>query len=163
MEKKKLNIKGSEYDFFYDERINMWRVIENSNFIEGQAIDLEIDLTNFTNQLDWKEVESFIESMRNNNLLCSESVEDAKEVLKSLFKSINKRVYDKDFFEYIEFNLSGIDFKGRCKNVNLGDKFEYDYFFFPQYTKEPYRDIGSFVWRANFRDTLLLGVYCDRI
>jgi hypothetical protein len=163
MQKKKLNIKGNEYDFFYDNSINMWRVIENSNFIDGQTIDLEIDLVNFNNQLNWQEVEKFIESIKNNNALHSERIKDAKEVLKTLFKTINKAGYDNDFFEYIEFNLSGIDFKGYSKNVNLGDKFEFDYFFFPQYSKDPYRDIGSFVWRANFRDTLLLGVYCDRI
>ncbi|WP_428225615.1 hypothetical protein [Flavobacterium sp.] len=163
MEKKKLNIKGIEYEFFYDERINMWRIIESPDFIEGQSIDLEIDLSNFTNPLDWLEVEKFIESMKNNNSLFIERIEDAKEVLKILFKTINKKSYDKNFYEDIEFNLSGIDFKGLCKNINLNDKFEYDYFFFPQYSKDPYRDIGSFVWRANFRDTLLLGVYCDRI
>ncbi|MFQ3577073.1 MAG: hypothetical protein SNJ77_11625 [Cytophagales bacterium] len=163
MEKKKLNIKSIEYDFFYDESNNMWRVIESPNLIVGQYIDLEIDLANFPTQLNWHEVERFIESLKNNHSLYSERIEDAKEVLKSLYKSINKGVNEKEFFEHVEFNLSGIDFKGRCKNVNLNDKFEYDYFFFPQYSKDPYRDIGSFVWRANFRDTLLLGVYCDRI
>jgi hypothetical protein len=163
MENKKLNIQGVEYDFFYDEHLNMWRVIENPNFFDGQFIDMEIDLANINNSFDWQEVEKFIVSIKNNNSFCLERMEDAKEVLKSLFKSINKGVYDKGFFEHIEFNLSGIDFKGYCKNVNLGDKFEYDYFFFPRYSKDPYKDIGSFVWRANFRDTLLLGVYCDRI
>ena len=163
MEKKKLNIKGIEYDFFYDENLNMWRVVEDSNFIEGQYIDLEIDLTNFNNQLDWQDVEEFIGTMKSNNPLYIERIEDAKTVLKSLFKTVNKGLYDENFHEYIEFNLSGIDFKGRCENVNLNNKFEYDYFFFPQYSKEPYKDIGSFVWRANFRDTLLLGVFCDRL
>lgn len=139
MEKKKLSIKGDEYDFFYDDRNNMWRVIENSSIIKGQVIDLEIDLTNFTGQLDWQEVERFIESMKNNNSLHSERIEDAKEVLQSFFKSINKGVYDNIFFEHIKFNLSGIYFKGSCKNVNLIDKFEYDYFFFPQYSKDPYQ------------------------
>ena len=163
MEKKKLNVKGIEYHFFYDDEISMWRIIEETGLIDGHSIDLEIDLSNFTNPLDWQEVEKFIESMKNNNSLFIERIEDAKEVLKILFKTINKKSYDKNFYEDIEFNLSGIDFKGLCKNINLNDKFEYDYFFFPQYSKDPYRDIGSFVWRANFRDTLLLGVYCDRI
>ena len=141
----------------------MWRVIESPDFIDGQSIDLEIDLSNFANTLDWQEVEKFIGSIKNNNSLYIESIEDAKAVLKTLFKTINKKGYDKDFYEHIEFNLSGIDFKGLWKNINLNDKFEYDYFFFPQYSKDPYQDIGSYVWRANFRDTLLLGVYCDRI
>lgn len=163
MENKKLNIQGVEYNFFYDEHLNMWRVIESPNFFDGQSIDMEIDLANINNSFDWQEVEKFIVSIKNNNSLCLERIEDAKAVLKTLFKTINKNGYDKDFFDYIEFNLSGIDFKGYCKNVNLGDKFEYDYFFFPQYSKDPYKDIGSFVWRANFRDALLLGVYCDRI
>lgn len=163
MEKKKLNITGNQYDFFYDEHITMWRVVESPNFIEGQVIDFEIDLLNFTNQLDWNEVESFIELLRKNNSLYRGRIEEAKEVLKSLYRVINIGSHDKDLVEHVEFNLSGIDFKGRCKNINLSDEFEYDYFFFPQYSKDPYRDIGSFVWRANFRDNLLLGVYCDRI
>lgn len=163
MERKKLNIKGIEYDFFYDEHNNMWRVIDNPNIIDGQSIDLEIDLVNFENQIDWEEVSKFIESVKNNNPLYSERIKDAKKVLNTLFNTINKEVYKDDFFEHIEFKLSGIDFKGYSKNINLRVKFEFDYFFFPQYLKDPYRDIGSFVWRANFRDTLLLGVYCDRI
>ena len=163
MKIKRLIITGNQYDFFYDEHITMWRVVESPNFIEGQVIDFEIDLLNFTNQLDWNEVESFIALLKKNNSWYRDRIEDAKEVLKSLYKAINKGGYDKDFFEHVEFNLSGIDFKGRCKNINLSHTFEYDYFFFPQYSKDPYRDIGSFVWRANFRDNLLLGVYCDRI
>ena len=163
MEKKSIKINNIEFEFFYDEHLNMWRIIENPNLIDGQNIDIEIDLANFKNSLDWLDITKFIESIKNNNTLFVERVGDAKEVLKSLFKSINKKVYEYDFYEHLEFNLAGIDFKGYCKNINLSDKFEYDYFFFPQYTKDPYRDIGSFVWRANFRDTLLLGVYCDRI
>jgi hypothetical protein len=118
---------------------------------------------NFKSSLNWEELAAFIESMKRNSLLYKERINDAKQVLKSLFKSINKKAYDVDFFERIEFNLSGIDYKGKCKIVNLEDRFMYDCFFFPQYTKDPQRDIGSFVWRANFRDTLLLGVYCERI
>jgi len=163
MKKKQIIVNGIEYDFLYDENLNMWRIIENPNFIEGNSIDMEIDLSNFANHLDWQEVGNFIESMKNNNPLYIERIDDAKQVLKALFQSINKKGYDSDFFNYIEFNLSGIDYKGNCKIVNMKYHFEYDYFFFPQYTKEPYRDIGSFVWRANFRDTLLLGVFCDRI
>jgi len=67
------------------------------------------------------------------------------------------------FFDHIEFKLTGIDYHGSCKVVNMENCFVYDLFFFPFYKKGPLRDIGSFVWRANFRDTLLLGVYCDRI
>ena len=163
MEKKTLNIKGFEYEFFYDEQINTWRIIESQSIIDGYILDIEINLTNYNAVFNWQEIEKFIESLKNNNSLYVERIADAKEVLKSLFKSINKKVYDNDFFNYFEFNISGIDFKGYCNNINLNDKFEYDCFFFTQYTKEPYRDIGSFVWRANFRDTLLLGVYCDRM
>ena len=39
----------------------------------------------------------------------------------------------------------------------------YDYFLFPKFVDDPYHDVGSYTWKANFRDTLLLGVYCDRI
>ncbi|CAM3139365.1 hypothetical protein [Flavobacterium frigoris] len=163
MEIKKLTIKECEYSFIYDENQNMWRALENSNLIDGQTIDMEIDLANFNDSFDWQDVEKFIESLKNNNLLYLKRIEDAKAVLKTLFKVINKNGYDKEFFDYLDFNLSGIDFKGYCSNVNLKDKFEYDYFFFPQYSKDPYRDIGSFVWRSNFRDALLLGVSCDRI
>lgn len=163
MEKKNITVNNTEFSFFYDENLNMWRIIESPNFIEGYSIDMEIDMENLTNPMNWKELERFIESMNNNNSLYKERVFDAQQVLKSLYKSINKNVYGNDFFDHIEFNLSGIDYKGNCKIVNLEDRFIYDYFFFPQYTKDPYRDIGSFVWRANFRDTLLLGVYCDRM
>lgn len=163
MEKKKIIIDNVEFEFFFDENSNMWRIIETPNLLIDNIIDIEIDLDNFVNTLDWQEVGGFIKSIKNNNLLYLERIEDAKMVLKAFFKSIYKNGFDKDFYEHIEFYLSGIDFKGYCKNVNLSDKFEFDYFFFPQYSKDPYRDIGSFVWRAHFRDTLLLGVFCDRI
>lgn len=163
MEKKKIVTNNTEYEFFYDENLNMWRILENPNFIEGYSVDMEIELTNFVGGIDWQKTVGFIELLRNNNSLLIERITDAKIVLKSLFATINKKSYDADFLNYIEFNLSGIDFKGNCKIVNLEQQFEYDYFFFPQYTKDPYRDIGSFVWRANFRDMILLGVYCDRI
>lgn len=162
MEKKQIKVGDFEYDFSYDKSLNMWRVIESSDVIEGHSIDIEIDLGNFTTPMDWTKVEKFIELVRNNNKLYIERISDAKQVLKTLFQSINKN-YSQEFIEQIEFILSGIDFKGNCKIVNLEDRFIYDYFFFPVYTKEPYRDIGSFVWRANFRDSLLLGVYCNRL
>lgn len=163
MEKKRIIANNTEYEFFYDESLNMWRILENSNFIEGYSLDMEIELTNFVGGIDWGKTAGFIELLQSNNSLLIERIADAKKVLKSLFETINKKSYDADFFNYIEFNMSGIDFKGNCNIVNLEQQFEYDFFFFPQYTKEPYRDIGSFVWSANFRDMLLLGVYCDRI
>jgi hypothetical protein len=163
MEKKVLEANGYKFEFLLDEQSNIWRTIQTPYLIEGQSIDLEIDLANFTNALNWEEIVKFIVSIKSNNKLRAERIGDAKEVLKTLFKSINRNVYDEDFFNHLDFNLTGIDFRGRCKNVNLSHQFEYDYFFFPHYTKDPYRDIGAFVWRANFREALLLGVYCDRI
>jgi hypothetical protein len=163
MEKKVIVVNDIRYEFFFDENLNMWRIIENPNLINNLEIDLEIDLENLNGIIDWSHVIKFIEFILNNKSKLIERIEDAKNVLLALFKSINKDIYDDDFFNQIEFNLSGIDYKASCKIVNMEDRFEYDYFFFPQNTKDPYRDIGSFVWRANFRDTLLLGVYCDRI
>lgn len=162
MEKKQIRVKEVEYEFFYDENLNMWRIIESPYLIENHSIDVEIDLGNFKSALDWQDVVKFIGSIKNNHALYVERLNDSKQVLKSLFHSINKN-YDDDFMSHVEFNLSGIDFKGNCEIVNLEDRFLFDYFFFPQYTKDPSKDIGSFVWRANFRDTLLLGVYCERI
>jgi hypothetical protein len=163
MEMKIIEVNNVEYEFFFDEDLNMWRITDNPNFIEGFSIDMEIELSNFVGGIEWQKTVKFIELLRTNNPLFIERVNDAKIVLKSLFATINKKTYDVNFLNHIEFYLSGIDFKGTCKIANLEEKFEYDCFFFPQYATDPYHDIGSFVWRANFRDTLLLGVYCDRI
>ena len=95
MEKKQIKVKNIEYDFFYDENLNMWRIIESPNFIEGHYIDMEIDLGNFTSGLDWLEVEKFIETMKNNNSLYVDRINDSKQVLKALFHSINKN-YNQD-------------------------------------------------------------------
>lgn len=161
--KKELFINDITYDFFFDEGNNMWRLIDNKNLIDGNSVDLEIDLGNLAEGIKWDEIEKFIKFISSDKAKVFQNIRDARTVLQSFYRVINKDVYDHRFFDNIHFNITGIDYKGHPKNVNLINSFEYDYFFFPQYTKDIYRDIGSFVWRVNFRDNLLLGVYCDRL
>lgn len=159
---KKITIfkNDNSFEFFFDENLNMWRLIENQNLIPGYFIDLEIDLKFFSNNLSWNEVEEFFDflffKMNSHN-----NIKDSQQLLFSQFCIINKS-YDEALLKNIVFNISGINFKGYSKNVNLLDKFEYDLFFYPQNIENPYQDIGSYVWKANFRENLLLGVYCDR-
>lgn len=87
------------------------------------------------------------------------NISDAKEVLLALFKTIYKNTFDDEILENIDFNFVGIDFKGFSQNYQ--DKFNYDFQFFPFYKKDQYKDIGAFLWKAFFRDRLLLGVYSD--
>lgn len=160
MERRSIVRNGKSFEFFFDDHLNMWRLIESQFLINGYNIDLEIDLKKINHQLSWKEIEDFIDYLSLNKKVF-ENIADAEKLLNVYFSIINK-TYDVDFLKNVVFILSGIDYKGYCSNVNLLDKFEYDLLFFPQYSKDPLRDIGSFVWRASFRDTLLLGVSCDR-
>ena len=161
MERKNIIRDSKSFEFFLDENLNMWRLLESPFLITDRSIDLEIDLRNIKGDLSWKEIEDFIDYLSLSKKV-TDNITDAQRLLHTYFSVINK-TYDIDFLKDIVFNLSGIDYKGYCNNVNLSDKFEYDLFFFPQYAKDIHRDVGSFVWRANFRDTLLLGVYCDRL
>jgi hypothetical protein len=161
--KKEIIVNKNSFEFFFDENVNMWRLIENPNLIHNISIDIEIDLVNVGSEINWSDVQKFIEFLHENSIFMDECLNDSSSLLHSLFSSIYKKTYDNDFLKNITFTLSGIDFKGYSKNINLSNRFEYDYFFFPIDSKNPSNDIGSFVWRANFRDKLLLGVYCDRI
>lgn len=160
---KNISINGLDFDFIFYEHLNMWRIIESPNFITGYKIDIEIDLKYFTNGLDWDEITRFIQLLKDKMSLFTEGISESKRVLKCFFKSIYNNAYDNEFFHLIDFNLTGIDFRGNCTIKNLEQSFDFHFFFFPKYLKDPYKDIGAFTWRAIFRDTLLLGVYCDRI
>lgn len=141
----------------------MWRVIESDRLLGDTPIDLEIDLKHFKSELQWNDVEEFLLFLSNNYERLLGLTEDAKIVLLALFQRIYRDTYSKEELGNVHFNLTGIDFKGHCQNINLADEFDFDLFFFPYFTDDVHRDIGSFVWRANFRNGLLLGVYCDRI
>lgn len=160
---KHITVNDISYEFRFDERLNMWRMLENNSLVANCSIDLEIDLAHSGGIIDWGQISDFIEFLRSSREIINDNITGAQFVLGALFKAINKGAYEDDFFNDVVFGLSGIDYKGLSKNINLKNSFEYDLFFFPQYTKNIYEDIGSYVWRANFRDALLLGVYCDRI
>jgi hypothetical protein len=161
--KKAIIVNGNNFEFGYDENLRIWRILESPHIIDGLTIDVEIDMANVGDGMDWSQVVKFLDFLQNNKAKIVERIEDAKRVLVMLFRTINKDVYDHEFMRHLKFNVAGIDYKGLCKLANMENYFEYDYFFFPQYELDRYRDIGSFIWRATFRDTLLLGVSCDRM
>lgn len=163
MKKKKIIANNFEFEFFFDENLEMWRIIETPNIILNNNIDIEIDLSKIGKNIDWEVVIKFIEFIKTNNILFNERIEDAQTLLKSFFTIVNKNIYSETFLEDIEFRISGIDFLGFSNQINLKNNFVFDLFFFPIYRKDEYQDIGVFTWRANFRDLLLLGVFCDRI
>ncbi len=136
---------------------------KNPYILENTLIDFEIDLIHFDNGVIWNDVEKFIELIKRDVNKTLENIDDAKSVLLILFQKIYANTFPSEVLQNIDFIISGIDFKGCCKNINLQDKFEYDYFFFPCYINDKSKDIGSFVWRASFRDKLLLGVFCERL
>jgi len=98
MENKTITVNNNEFNFLFDENLNMWRVIESSNLIGGNVIDLEIDLKNVDNILDWNSVIKFIQLLNNCSNILNERVQDASSVLNSLFKSINRKAYEEFFF-----------------------------------------------------------------
>jgi len=161
--KKEIILNGIPYVFYFSEELNLWRVIESDKIISSHTIDLEIDLNNLKKNIDWNEIDSFISFLKSHNEKIIENIKDAEEVLLNLFKIIYKKSFTKEIKSNISFRLSGIDYKSYCRIINMEKDFEYDFFFFPYNSKNEYQDIGSFVWRANFRNLLLLGVYCDRI
>jgi hypothetical protein len=156
--KKEIIIQGINYEFWFDEELNMWRIRGNNSLIDSHTIDLEIDLANLGGTIDWIEIADFISSILGNRSAVNENIKNAQLVLWSYYKTIHKKAFDEEFFQDVAFDLTGIDYKGKKANT---DSFMYDYFFFPQYLKDIYRDIGSVPYRANFRGQLFLGIYCD--
>ncbi len=144
--KKIVIINTRNFEFFFDERLNMWRLIENSLIIENEVVDLEINLSILDSDLDWTDIENFLKSFRLDKHIVSKNINDAKSVLKHLFSIINKDAFSNDFLDEIDFKLVGIDYKGKSNNVNLKNEFVYDFFFFPYNIKNNYADVGSFVW-----------------
>lgn len=160
---KELIVKNVAFKFEFIEDINLWRISENSNLIEGSVIDLEIDLGNHNNSLDWSKVEDFIKYIMTHNDVYKDRIIRSKEVLKSLFSSIYIDTYNLNFLDNIDFNLVSINYKGNCDNVNLKDEYIFDFQFYPASVSDSYKDLGAFVWEANFRNIQLLGVYCDML
>lgn len=97
MEKKIITVKEREFEFFFDENSNMWRIIETPHIIQNHSIDIEVDLKNLDGEMDWNLTELFIGFIKDNILVISEGIGDAKRVLLSLFESIYKKTYEKDF------------------------------------------------------------------
>jgi len=159
MRKEKIIINNTDFEFFFDERLNMWRIIENSSIIEGYTIDIEIDLKNQEESFEIVQISLFVEYLKSNREIICLNVNDAKVVLLGLFQTLYKNTFDQEVLNNIDFNFVGIDYKGYSKTYP--GKFKYDFQFYPFYKKDQYRDIGAFLWRAFFRDRLLLGVYSD--
>lgn len=161
--KKEILIDENNVEFFYDEDLNMWRLIETPHILEDTLIDFEIDLIHFENDVIWKDVENFIKIIKRDMNKNFKNIDDAKSILLILFQKIYANTFSSEILQNIDFTVSGIDYKGFCKNINLQDKYEYDYFFFPYCINDESRDVGTFVWRASFRDKLLFGVFCDQL
>ncbi|HRG53183.1 MAG TPA: hypothetical protein PLL00_10135 [Bacteroidia bacterium] len=158
--KKRITVNSIDFEFFFDERLNMWRILENKNVLDGFTLDIEIDLKNFKQKdFEMAQIQSFLEYLHKNKSIIDRNLEDAKKVLLSFFQKLYANVFDKDVLENIDFNFVGIDFKGYSGNYN--NMFEYDFQFFPYYIKDTDKDIGTFLWKAMFRNGLLLGVYSD--
>lgn len=159
MKKESIKVTNREFEFFLDERLNMWRIIENPNIIDGYTVDIEIDLKNQEESFDITQISPFIDYVMINKELIYRNVNDAKVVLLGLFQTLYKNTFDQEILDNIDFNFVGIDYKGYSKTYP--EKFKYDFQFFPFYKKDQLKDIGAFLWKAFFRDRLLLGVYSD--
>ena len=160
MKKHKIIIYNIEYEFYFDERLEMWRINENKNIHKGFILDIEIVLKNFNSEINMLiELESFLKYIIDNSKIVEKNINDARKVLLALFITIYEKTYSEEVLNKIEFNFVGIDFKGHCTLYK--SKYKFDFQFFPRYNKDPNKDIGSFLWKALFRDQLLLGVYSD--
>ena len=155
--KKEIVVQQNKYNFFLFEEFNIWRCIENSNFIHGFEIDLEIESEHF----EWSDIENFIIFINDNPPLKLKNIESSKCVLKQYFKEVYKE--NSIINERIDFKLVSIIYKGFCKNINLKNQFEYDFVFYPIIVDKPNEVIGNHNWHSNFRNNLFLGVHCDRI
>lgn len=159
MKKEKIIVNNSDFEFFFDERLNMWRIIENPNIIEGYTLDIEIDLKNQEESFDITQISSFVEYIKSNQEIIYQNINDAKFVLLSFFQTLYRNTFDKEVLNNIDFNFVGIDYKGHSKTYP--EKFRYDFQLYPFYKNDQYKDIGAFLWKAFFRDRFLLGVYAD--
>ena len=159
MQKENFLVNNIEFEFFFDERLNMWRIIENENIISGYKLDIEVDLKNLDEKFEIFQISSFLEYIQLNNEAITKNINNAKIVLQSLFQTVYNDTFENEILDNIDFNFVGIDYKGYSQNYQ--SKFDYDFQFFPFYKNDKYKDIGSFLWKAFFRDRVLLGVYSD--
>jgi hypothetical protein len=159
--KKNIVFRGKNYDFFWDDNTQIWRLINCENVLSGYVLDVEIELSNFSESVDWRDVEKLFSFFNQNSVLVNQRIMEAQGLLKHFFEIVYKDSIDAQTLFNIDFSLSGIDFKGRCKIDK--DKYLFDMFFFPKNSVDIHEDIGAFAWRVHFRDALLLGVYCDHI
>ena len=100
---KKLVVNNNEFEFFFDEELNMWRLIDTMSIIYNEKIDLEINLGNIEGNIDWNEINEFIVFFLDKQSLVNHRIREAKNVLVSLFKEIFKGAYTPDFFKF--FNI----------------------------------------------------------
>ncbi|WP_143708756.1 hypothetical protein [[Flexibacter] sp. ATCC 35208] len=144
---------------YLKKRVNMWRSLENRSLVDKYPINIEIKVTGPAADVDWNDVVKFIDLLTNNRLRVNANIKDAQTVLGACFSAVYKEGYDSEFLKDIIFTPTGIDYKGRHPYVP--NTFLYDYFFFPQYAKDIYEDVGAVAYRAHFKDHWFLGIYCE--
>ena len=104
--KKRITVNSIDFEFFFDERLNMWRILENKNVLDGFTLDIEIDLENFKQKdFEMAQIQSFLEYLHKNKSIIDRNLEDAKKVLLSFFQKLYGNVFDKEVLENIDFNL----------------------------------------------------------
>ena len=158
---KKVFVNNIAYTFKYLEDLNVWIINENENLLSGYTIDLEIDLNSLGKPIDWNEINDFISYLRRrNDKVIADIVKKSNIALKGLFNGVYVDSLTKEIRSNIHFKLSGIDYKGAIKS-RLGNKYEYDLFFFPYNTEDKHMDIGTFAWRVKMKSNILYGVTCD--
>jgi len=159
--KKKLIVNNTNYTFLYTEDANLWVIAESTNLLSGYKIDLEIDLKLLGKDINWNEVSDFIFYLqRRTDKTNKDVITKSNIALKGLFNSIYIDSFTEQVKSNIEFKLSGINYK-KTISTRLGNKYEYDLFFFPYNAKDKHMDIGTFTWNVKMRGNVLYGVNCD--
>lgn len=156
---QELVVKGNSYVFVFEERVNMWRSLDNEWLIDQYSITIEIKVTDLATGVNWDDVGEFLDQLAGNRQRINENIRDAQTVLGTYFNIVNKEYYNSDFLNEIIFTPTAINYKGRHPYEQ--SSFLYDYFFFPHYAKNIYEDIGAIPYMAYFKDFMFLGIYCD--
>jgi hypothetical protein len=75
--KKNIVFRGKNYDFFWDDNTQIWRLINCENVLSGYVLDVEIELSNFSESVDWRDVEKLFSFFNQNSVLVNQRIMEA--------------------------------------------------------------------------------------
>lgn len=161
MEEKKLLINDNEYVFTYSPDSDRWGISE-CDVVKGHLLEFGISMKQFPeSSFWWEDVAAFISYLRERNSWLVEKIVAAKVPLLALCRAFFKDGIDDEQDRHIDLEAVGIDYKGHRKSITGEREFCYDICYSLYDVRDPYEDMGMFIWRAVFVGEQISGVEFD--